>query len=131
MSSHLLDTDALISYLAGNERTVDLIARLNREGNILGVCAINIAELYSGLSEAQRQRTERLIDALLYFELTAQAAKQAGAFRYDSARKGISLSVADTLVAAVAAENNAIVVTGNVKDYPLEEVKTLDSRKQA
>lgn len=127
MSKYLLDTDALISYLAGHRRTVELITRLNQEGHILGLCAINIAELYAGFSEAQRRRVEGLIDALYYFEMTAQAAKRAGAYRYEFARKGMSLSVADTLVAAVAAENNATVVTGNVKDYPMQEVRTLAS----
>jgi len=126
VSKHLLDTEALISYLAGHQRAVGLITRLNEEDNVLGVCAINIAELYSGLSEDQRSRTDRLIDALYYFEMTAQAAKQAGSWRYDFARKGISLSVADTLIAAIAVENSATVVTGNVKDYPMVEVRILD-----
>ncbi|MBI2908442.1 MAG: PIN domain-containing protein [Chloroflexi bacterium] len=126
MGSYLLDSDTLIGYLRGRKAALNLLAELHEGGGLLGVCSINIAEVYSGVAEAERPAVARFLDALHYFETTAEAAKLAGQYRYEFARRGISLPVADTLVAAVAAENHAVVVTGNIKDYPMTEVRTID-----
>jgi predicted nucleic acid-binding protein len=56
---------------------------------------------------------------LLYWDISLSAAKRAGAWRYQFARRGTPLSVSDTLVGAVALEQGATIVTNNVKDYPM------------
>lgn len=45
--------------------------------------------------------------------------------RYDFDRKGIILSTTDAMVAAVVKERGAVLVTNNVKDYPMEEIEVL------
>jgi len=46
----------------------------------------------------------------------------AGQDRYSFARRGRTLSITDMLVAATAREHQAILVTGNVKDYPMTDI---------
>lgn len=122
MTKYLLDTNILIEHLRGKKPAVNFIAELVRHGHRLGVCCINVAELYSGLSHEQAVQAEKLINALDYYEATADSARQAGVYRYEFARQGISLSVTDTLVAAIAKASDAIVVTANVRDYPMKDI---------
>ena len=47
MTRFLLDTDTLIDFSKGREPTPTRILQLLQAGDMLGVCAINTAELYS------------------------------------------------------------------------------------
>ena len=126
MAKYLLDTTALIDYLSGHQAVVDLIRGLVREGHSLGICCINIAELYSGLEEEKRRQADRLIDSLAYYEVTPEVAKLAGGYRFFFAHKGIALSTADTIVAATAVTQEAILITANKRDYPMPEIRLLE-----
>jgi tRNA(fMet)-specific endonuclease VapC len=123
LTKYLLDTTILIEHLRGKKPAVNFITEAVRHGHRLAVCCINVAELYSGLSPEQAARAEKLINALDYYEATADSARQAGVYRYEFARQGISLSVSDTLVSAIAKGNDAIVVTANVRDYPMKDIQ--------
>lgn len=125
MAKYLLDTTVLIDYLRGSKEVVQLLTDLAHQGHQLGICAINVAELYSGLSKPEQTKAEPLVDSLNFYEVTREAAKQAGNYRFSFARQGISLSVTDTLIAAVAVEQGATLITANVKDYPMPEVRLL------
>jgi len=94
-------------------------------GDELGVCAINVAEFYAGIPPERRSIWDEFIDSLRYWGITRDAASQAGRFRYEFARKGIMLSTTDALIAAVAQERGAVVMTSNVKDYPMREIHIL------
>ena len=125
MAKYLLDTTVLINYLRGSKEVIQLVTDLAHQGHQLGVCAINVAELYSGLSEPEQAKAEPLIDSLDFYKLTREAAKQAGSYRFSFVRQGISLSVADALIAAVTVEQGATLITANVEDYPMSEVRLL------
>ena len=94
-------------------------------GDEVGVCTIVVAEFYAGLVPEQRTRWDEFFAALPYWEATLEAAKQAGIWRYEFARKGIPLSTTDLLLAAVANQKEAVLMTNNVKDYPMGEINVL------
>jgi predicted nucleic acid-binding protein len=125
MSLHLLDTDAVIDLLKNVTDTVSLIQGLHSQGDTLCTCDIVLGEVFSGLHPSDRARATPLLDGLLYLITTVEAARQAGEWRYDHARRGQQLTITDCLVAATAVDHAAVLVTGNTKDFPVPEVTLL------
>ncbi|MHB8576570.1 MAG: PIN domain-containing protein [Dehalococcoidia bacterium] len=78
-----------------------------------------MAEIYAGLAPREREADQRFLSSLQFLPTTEAAAQQAGMWRYDFARRGVTLSTTDTLIAAVAAEHGASLITGNVRHYPM------------
>jgi tRNA(fMet)-specific endonuclease VapC len=117
MTRYLLDTDTLIDFSKGREPTRSRILHMIDAGDLLGVCAINVSEFYSGVPEENRLVWDELFGSLTYWDISRQAATAAGRDRFTAARKGHTLATADALVAAVARENKATILTSNVKDY--------------
>jgi predicted nucleic acid-binding protein len=54
--------------------------------------------------------------------MSVDAAMQAGQDRYRYTRQGKAIAITDALLAAVARERHAILVTGNVKDFPMDDL---------
>ena len=125
MAYFLLDTTALIDYMRRNREIIDLVNGLLRGGHQLGVCAINLAELYTGVGAEDRVDADRLVSQLNYFDITSDVAVEAGRYRYEFARQGITLSTTDAITAAVAMANGAILITANVRDFPMQELQLL------
>lgn len=89
----------------------------------MAVCCVSVAEVYSGLADRERPRVDRAIEPLEYWDISPAAAKLAGHYRYVYARQGIQLSAPDALLAALAIDEEAYLVTGNVKDFPMPELR--------
>ena len=122
----LLAPTVLIDYLRGYWGAVELVDGLAGGGHNLAACCVSVAELYTGVNPAQRTKVDGLISGLEYYDISVAAAKEAGSYRHDYARRGIALSVADTLIAATAIDQGAILVTANPKDFPMEEIQLLE-----
>ncbi len=122
MTLYLLDSDAIIDYLRGMPGAVSFIGSLLDRGDSLCVCDVVVAEVYSGVRPDNRNEAQGLLDTLIYLPITRETARQAGEWRYLHARQGIALPTTDTLIAATAHAHNASIVTGNKKDYPMEEL---------
>jgi tRNA(fMet)-specific endonuclease VapC len=125
MTYHMLDSDSIIDYLKGIQPTIATIDSLPPQGHILCFCDVVLAEVYAGLAPHERQLAERLLETFEFLPTTPAAARQAGAWRYLYARRGVALATTDVLIAAVAVERGATIVTGNVKDYPMPDVTLL------
>lgn len=117
MARYLLDTTALIDFSKGREPARSRILRMIDDGDDVGVCAINVAEFCAGLPPEQRPIWDEFIEALHYWDINLEAARYAGQLRYDLARKGQTLSMADALIAAVALAEEAVLITDNVRHY--------------
>lgn len=123
MTLYLLDTDALIDFSKRREPAYARVLAWIDAAEAVGVCAITVAEFSTGLSAADLEAWHAFLTSLLYWDISPAAAMRAGQDRRTFARQGRSLSTTDCLVAAVAREQGAFVVTGNVKDYPMVDVQ--------
>jgi predicted nucleic acid-binding protein len=122
---YLLDTDAVIDFFKGFPSSVELIQQLFQQGENLCTCAVVMAVVYAGLNPTERGRGEELLGSLRFFATSPGAARQAGLWRYAFARQGVQLATTDCLIAAVAHERGATLVTGNMDDYPMPELRRL------
>ncbi len=118
---YLLDTTVLIDYLRGappSERLEEVVER----GDVACTTAINVEEIARGLRPKERVSATTLIQGLVVIPLGAHEGWRAGVWRREFAAKGKTLSQADCLVAAAALSADAVLATGNPRDFPMKEI---------
>ena len=84
---------------------------------------VGLVELYSGFNQQERVIADAVVDGWLYHEITPPIAKEAGRIRYEYLRQGTTLSVPDTLTAAVAIAHDSTLVTNNVPQLPEKVIR--------
>jgi len=122
MTVFLPDTGILVDALNGRRNRKQLLRDIAEQGHTLACCAMTVAEIYSGLHPDEFARAQSLISALLWVDTSFAVAKKAGEIRYAWARKGNTLAVADTLIAATALHYRMTFITDNVKHFPMPEL---------
>jgi predicted nucleic acid-binding protein len=65
------------------------------------------------------------ISSLRFLPTSPKSGRQAGVWRYDFARRGKQLPTTDCLIAAIAQEHQAALITGNTDDYPMPELTVI------
>jgi predicted nucleic acid-binding protein len=119
----LLDTSILIDVLRlGNQRS-EWLAELVRGGHTLSTTTLNVAEIYAAMLPAEEARTEALLGGLELYELNGSSARLAGRLKNTWARKGRTVTLSDTIVAAIAIERGCALLTDNRKDFPMSELR--------
>jgi predicted nucleic acid-binding protein len=119
----LLDTTVLLDVLRSRQNRRSTLAQLIRGGHTLATAAINIGEVYAGMRLGEEAKTEAFLSRLECYPTTATIARRAGSLKSAWARKGLTLSLADMIVAATALEHGLTLMTDNRKDFPLPELE--------
>ena len=130
MTRFILDTDTLIDFSKGWEPTRSRFLELIDAGDVLGICAITIAEFYAGIPSETRPLWDEFFSSLAYWGISREAAVAAGVDRYEFGRKGQPITTADSLIAAVARAQHAIILTSNAKDFPMQTVSVRSLRDE-
>ena len=111
----LVDTDILIVYLRGTPAAVQYLENLDAD---LKLSAINVAELFAGVRDSERDAVDQLLDCFEIIPLDHSLAIRGGLFRRDFGRShGVGL--ADAIVAATAEKSGCVLATLNRKHYPM------------
>jgi len=129
MAVYLLDTSVIIDVLNNKRGRPALLLDLTRAGHTLACCPINITEVYAGLRPKEEAATGAFLNSLQYLTISPQAARLAGDFKRNYARKGITLNLGDVIIAAVAVEHEFTLLTDNVKDFPMEDLSVYPLQK--
>lgn len=119
MATFLLDSSVIIDALNGKRGRHLLLRDLLSQGHLLACCAINVAEVYAGLRPSEEEATGRFLRSLRFYEVSWEIARQAGLLRREYSRKGKTLALPDTTIAAVALHYGLTLITDNVKDFPM------------
>jgi predicted nucleic acid-binding protein len=118
----LLDSSVLIDVLRGQKSRRELLARLVSDGHHLKTTVVNVAEIYMGIRLGEAPRIEALFALLDCYALDAETAKQAGMLKSTWGKKGVTISLPDAIVAAIAIDQNCVLATDNRKDFPMPEL---------
>lgn len=123
MAIYLLDTSVIVDALNARRDRRELLANLLRHGNALTCCTINVIEVYSGMRPHEEPATAEFLGSLGYYEVTRLIARSAGRLRYDWARRGQALSLADATIAAVVLAHGLTLMTDNNRHFPMQELQ--------
>lgn len=123
MADYLLDTNVIIDYLRGDARKTEKLLELVNRGDLLYSCEIIVAEIFSGMRDGEQTVTETFMNSLHYLPVEESTARKAGSYRRIYNAKGHHLTIADTLIAALAINKNLTLLTDNLKDFPMPELR--------
>ncbi|HET8571030.1 MAG TPA: PIN domain-containing protein [Candidatus Limnocylindria bacterium] len=122
---YLLDTTVLIDHANGFPPATELLERLFAQGAELFTCDVVTCEALSGGTDEHLEVIGRLLEPLEYVSTSPTAARRAGASRLTRHRAEGRLGLGDALIAAVAVEIDASVVTRNRPDFERQGAPTL------
>lgn len=121
----LLDTTLIVDHAHGFEPAMQLLWRLHEEGGELFTCDVVVCEALSGGSIEHLEVVSRLLAPLEYVATTPTAARRAGEARHGRHLAGGRLGAGDALIAAVAADVDATIVTRNRPDFERQGSRVL------
>ena len=122
---YLLDTTFLIDHGNDDPAAVALLARLFEEGHDLYTCDVVTCEALSRGDPEDLRHVSMLLDALEFVSTTPSASRWAAAARRERNYAGGKRALGDALIAGVAAELEAVVVTRNRRDFERPGITTL------
>jgi predicted nucleic acid-binding protein len=111
----LVDTDILIDYLRGVPAAVQYLEGLDAD---LNLSVINVAELFAGVRDSERDAVNALIECFEVFPLDYSLAIRGGLIRRDFG-KSHGVGLADAIIAATAERLGCVLATLNRKHYPM------------
>jgi predicted nucleic acid-binding protein len=118
----ILDSDIIIDHLRGFKYLDNLTGQLF--GNTSLISAVSIAEIYSLLYFNEIEKVEKLISTFKIVVIDSVIAKVAGKYRMIF-HKSHNLLIPDALIAASAKISNAILVTKNIKHFPMTDIEII------
>src|SRR4051812_14069053 len=118
----LVDSDILIEVSRG--RNGDVVSKwmdLSNSDAAVLYSPISVAELWAGARPSEYDTLSNLFRALTCVPIDEVAGRQAGAYLRQY-RRSHGVEIADALIAASAAANNADLWTRNRKHYPMKDL---------
>lgn len=112
----------LIDALRGRP-AAERVRLLRKLGHVPWISPINHEEVLRGAHENEEPVVLRFLEGIRLVALGQEEGVRAGRWRRDHARKGITLSQADCLIAAAAVAIDARLATGNPGHFPMDELE--------
>ena len=123
---HLLDSTLLIDHGNSDPAATRLLRRLVEEGHELYTCDVVTCEVLSRGNDDQLRHLRTLLDALEYVSTSPSAARWAAESRRQRHFAGGKQGIGDALIAGVAIDLHAAVVTRNRPDFARQGVEVLE-----
>jgi predicted nucleic acid-binding protein len=122
---YLLDSTLLIDHANRDEPAGKLLEQLHAEQHELYTCDVVTCETLSQGDAKHLRHLRTLLDALEYVATSPNAARWAANSRLGRHRAGGKLGLGDSLIAGVAAELGATVITRNRPDFERQGIDVL------
>jgi predicted nucleic acid-binding protein len=121
----LLDTNVIIDHVKRRRHAMEAVRQIVGAGDDLCLSDVVFTEIITGLFPTAEPRTRGLLNVAIFLPMSAAAAEVAGKWRFDFARRGVTLSLADAMIAAVGHQHHATIVTANVRHFPMDGISLM------
>jgi predicted nucleic acid-binding protein len=122
MSPYLLDADVIIWFLRGDENTIELVSKL-QAGNIPAVSAVTIFQVKAGMRPKEKRPTEEFLDSMQSYDVTPRIASKAAEYFRAFRAHGLTLEIADLIMAATASVHGLALATYNKSHFPMTDIR--------
>ena len=122
--SCILDTDIAIDFLRRRDYARDLLNHWAGEG-LLAISTLTHLEIYQGMKTGEEGATNAFLDGLVSVVVDIPIARQAGTMLGGLRSKGMTIGIADAIIAATALQFGAPLLTNNVEHYPFPDLKVI------
>lgn len=118
----LPDSNILINLFKGRQPDGTFLKNLISEGK-LHLSVISIAEVLVGASSQEKSDLKELCDISEVVNVDQKIAEIAAAYRQQFSRKTRKVYLLDCLIAASCRVFDLTLVTQNVSDYPMKDIR--------
>jgi predicted nucleic acid-binding protein len=122
MRPYILDTTVLIGFESGLEPVTARVQELLAGGQRLCLCAITLAEFYTGAPFGSNPAMDAFLARLDFLDPSPEIAATAGAYRHAARAQGRRHGTPDALIAALTKHTQGILLTANVRDFPKDDI---------
>jgi predicted nucleic acid-binding protein len=122
MAKHLLDSDILIWVLRGKKQAVDFVGGLLKE-EVPAISVLAFYEVWAGARASEEDTIAEFLSAFEVVDVDREIAKQGARYAVSFRKKGITLSVSDALIAATARNDDLVLVTMNLRHFPMSDIQ--------
>jgi predicted nucleic acid-binding protein len=119
-----VDTDVAIDFLRRREYARNLLGHWAGEG-LLAISTLTHLEIYQGMKPGEEGATNAFLDGLISVVVDIPIARRAGTMLGELRSKGITIGIADAIIAATALQFGAPLLTNNVEHYPFTDLKVI------
>jgi tRNA(fMet)-specific endonuclease VapC len=117
MSNYLVDTNILIGYLRNNQFCVNKFNDILRFNNIF-ISPISRLEILNGLRTGEEKKTFELINNICYnLKISNFTFEESENIIMELRKRGITIDIADAVIAASAIGNKLPLITLNQKHF--------------
>lgn len=120
----LLDTNVIIYFLKGKELAKSFLINLLQNSHIY-ISAISVAEFIAGATVNEKEKFKNFCSLGEIISVDKKIAEIAGDYRQEFSCKRKKVYLLDCLIAASCKYYNATLVTSNVSDYPMKDIKVV------
>ena len=122
--SLLIDTDVLIDHLRKEKRALRFLAEELEKNSLIFVSVISRVEILAGIRKGEDDIVNSLFEILIPVNVDISIADRAGEYlrKYS---KSHATSIGDALIAATSKEMSLMLITRNVKHYPMKDITIL------
>jgi len=122
--SCLVDTDIAIDFLRQRGYAQKLLENWAGEG-LLAISTLTHLEIYQGMKPGEERATNAFLDGLISVVVDVPIARRAGTMLGELRSKGMTLGIADAIIAATALQFGAPLLTNNVEHYPFPNLRVI------
>jgi len=118
--SLVIDTSVVIDLLRGREEGRHMLEPLWEP---LLISTVTVHEVYAGMRPGEEEMTEAMLSSFVPLSFGMTEARLTSSWWKAYRAQGVTLDFRDLAIAAAAVSRNLPLATGNVKDFPMPELR--------